>query len=308
MHAHTCLFVLYCHTFNMHAHTNIGPCIYFKVYPRAYMTCMRYTRAYMSRIFLCSYVCINRFSDMHIHTYIHINIHTSQQNKALLEGGSIFAGTGSTISITGGAESGGASRRSGGRLRKSGGKHGDDAGAMSLQQKSDNLQATLEPSERDAASRFQSIEPRITAPYYSLDRRSGEGSQADGGVDLSQNAARSGGAVSLNGASLTVTGDVSFAGNMATGGNGGGGAVSALSSQLEIDGASFDGNAAKSGVLARFEYAQVRAFFVLVLARVCVCVVVVVVVYRTCDAHAICTRTYMYTYMHAHMYRIWILC
>ena len=77
--------------------------------------------------------------------------------------------------------------------------------------------------------------------------RSADISHAEGGVDLSQNAARSGGAVALDGASLSVSGMVSFAGNAATGGGGGGGAVSAVSSQIEIDGASFDGNAAKSG-------------------------------------------------------------
>jgi hypothetical protein len=71
---------------------------------------------------------------------------------------------------------------------------------------------------------------------------------ADGGVDVSQNAARSGGAISLDGASLKAAGAVSFAGNMATGGNGVGGAVSAVGANVEVDGASFDGNVAKSGM------------------------------------------------------------
>ena len=113
-----------------------------------------------------------------------------------MEGGSIFAGKGSTINIIGG----------------------------------------------ESKSRRSAIRSRTGK------RRSEDVAPVDGGVDVSHNAARSGGAVSLNGASLTVEGPVSFVGNAATGGNGRGGAVSAVNSKVEVSGADFSGNSAKSGI------------------------------------------------------------
>jgi hypothetical protein len=106
---------------------------------------------------------------------------------------------------------------------------------------------------------------------HASERRSESNASIVGGVDLSQNSARSGGAVALNGASLSVEGEVSFAGNAATGGNGGGGAVSAVSSDLQIDGASFSGNAAKSGTIRIWVCGYMWCVYTWMDMRMCLC-------------------------------------
>jgi hypothetical protein len=198
----------------------------------------------------------------HAHSHGNTTYNNVKQNSALVEGGSIFAGEGAEISIIGGfePEETDGRRISGGRADTSGGnglataatKHPTDAARQIP------TNAEIRKSEQNAASDVgigqvvgsaNAAHIRAPARAVSASRRAAETLQAGIGVDLSGNVAHSGGAISMDGASLSVSGVVSFAGNAATGGDGAGGAVRAVNSEIVIDGASFSGNAAKSGIL-----------------------------------------------------------
>jgi hypothetical protein len=198
-----------------------------------------------------------------VHTYMLERsscIHTKQQNKALEEGGSIYAGKGSSISITGGDASEGSARR-----HTRAGTRSKHAAASDENQPSEAVRQAVGYAQVGAASMSTSTvssavqdAARVSRHSTQTSERRSEESPPTGGISVDNNAARSGGAVSLDGASLMVQGAVSFAGNAATGSSGGGGAVSAVDSDIEIDGASFDGNAAQSGT----HQAHSTAYFV----------------------------------------------
>ncbi len=113
---------------------------------------------------------------------------------------------------------------------------------------SDGVETRDTALESDGSDGAQVRSDAVVAPTRATERRSVAVASVDGGVALGQNSARSGGAISLNGASLSVEGVVSFEGNAATGGNGGGGAVGAVGSTVEIKGGIFAGNVAQSGI------------------------------------------------------------